>query len=76
MRSPTISLRPNGSFALAPKEQPVELLELALPVGRSPVADATGAAEVTVEVRADLVAVAIPGHDAAQRSGHGEVAGW
>ena len=64
--------RPNWKLA-RPEEQRVELLELACPICGRPVVDATGAAEVTVEMRADLVAVAIAGHDAAQRSGHGEV---
>src|SRR4029077_5753028 len=56
-----------------PEEQLVELVELVRPICSRPVVDATGAAEVTVEMRADLVAVAIAGHDAAQRPGDGEV---
>src|SRR5947209_4648247 len=56
-----------------PEEQRVELLDLVPPIRGRPVADAAGAAEMTVEVRADLVAVLVAGLDPAQGPGDGEV---
>jgi len=51
-------------------EEPVELVELAAPVGSRPLVDVAGIrlAEVPVEVRADLVALAVGGGDLLERA--------
>src|SRR5437764_509650 len=58
------------------EEQGVELVELAAPVGRRPLPHVAGKrrAEVAVEVRADLVALAVPRCDGPQRPARVELA--
>src|ERR671922_378193 len=58
------------------EEQAVELIQLAAPVGGRPLPHVAGEgrAEVAVEVRADLVSLAVAGRDLPQRSARVELA--